>query len=117
MGNPLRIILSAGQIADIECAAKTIKHLPAQTVNADKGNDADHFVAAIEASGAQAVISPRSNRLTLRDFDRHFYKDRNLAERFLARIKHFRRLATCYDKLAKSVLSFVHLVCTFVWLA
>jgi transposase len=30
---------------------------------ADKGYDADHFVARITATGAQAVIPPRSNRL------------------------------------------------------
>ena len=117
MGNPLRVILSAGQIADIECAAQTIEDLPAQAVIADKGYDADHFVAKIEAAGAQAVIPPRSNRLALRNFDRHLYRDRNLIERFFARIKHFRRIATRYDKLALSFLSFVHLACTFVWLA
>jgi transposase len=117
LGNPLRVILSAGQIADIEYAAKTIEHLPTQAVIADKGYDADHFVATIEAAGAQAVIPPRSNRLTLRNFDRHLYRARNLVERFFARIKHFRRIATRYDKLAKSFLSFIHLACAFVWLA
>lgn len=107
-GNPLRVILSAGQVADIDCAAKTI---------ADKGYGAGHFVAAIEASGAQAVIPPRSNRVTPRDFDRHLYRDRILVERFFARIKYFRRIATRYDKLAASFPSFVHLACAFVWLA
>ena len=117
LGNPLRVILSAGQIADIECAAKTIEHFPAQAIIADKGYDADHFVNMIEATGAQAVIPPRSNRLIQRSFDRHLYQDRNLIERFFARIKHFRRIATRYDKLASSFLSFVHLACAFIWLA
>jgi len=117
LGKPLRVILSAGQIADIDCAAKTIEHLPAQAVVADKGYDADHFIAKIEASGAQAVIPPRSNRRVQRTFDRQLYKDRNRVERFFARIKHFRRIATRYDKLASSFLSFVHLACAFVWLA
>ncbi len=117
LGNPLRVILSAGQIADIDYAAKTIEHLSAQAIIADKGYDADHFIAKIEAAGAQAVIPPRSNRLTQRSFDRHLYRDRNLIERFFARIKHFRRIATRYDKLASSFLSFVHLACTFIWLA
>lgn len=64
LGNPLWVILSAGQIADIDCAAQTIEHLSVQAVIADKGYDADHFVAKNEAVGAQAVIRPRSNRLT-----------------------------------------------------
>lgn len=117
LGNPLRVILSAGQIADIDCAAALISNLPSQAVVADKGYDADHFVASIEAAGAVPVIPPRSNRITPREFDRHLYRARNLIERFFARIKHFRRIATRYDKLAKSFLSFVHLACTFIWLA
>jgi len=63
------------------------------------------------------VIPPRSNRLAPRDFDRHLYRARNLVERFFARLKHFRRIATRYDKLAKSSPSFIHLACAFIWLA
>jgi len=117
LGNPLRVILSAGQIADIDCASALIENLPGQAVVADKGYDANHFVAKIEAAGAVAVIPSRSNRLTPREFDRHLYRARNLIERFFARLKHFRRIATRYDKLAKSFLSFIHLACAFVWLA
>ena len=84
---------------------------------ADKGYDADHFVTRIEASGAEVVIPPRSNQLTPREFDRHLYRARNLIERFFARLKHFRRIATRYDKLAKSFLSFIHLACAFILLA
>ena len=84
---------------------------------ADKGYDADHFMTKIEATGAVVVIPPRSNRLTPRTFDRHLYRARNLIERFFARLKQFRRIATRYDKLANSFLSFIHLACAFVWLA
>lgn len=94
-----------------------IEHLPAQAVIADKGYDANHFAAKIEAAGAQSVIPLRSNRLTPRYFDRHLYRARNLIERFFARLKQFRRIATRYGKLAKSFLSFIHLACAFVWLA
>ena len=116
LGNPLRVILSAGQIADIEQAAALIKDQPASFIVADKGYDSDAFVKTISAQGSQAVIPPRSNRLNPRTFDRHHYQDRNLIERFFARIKQFRRIATRYDKLANSFLSFVHLACAFVWL-
>ena len=117
LGNPLRVILSAGQIADIDCAAALIKNLPTRAVVTDKGYDADHFVPRVKATGAEVVIPPRSNRLAPRQFDRHLYRARNLVERFFARLKHFRRIATRYDKLAKSFLSFIHLACAFVWLA
>ena len=117
LGNPLRIILSAGQIADIEQAAALIKDQSAEFIIADKGYDSDAFVSVIAEQGGQAVIPPRSNRLNSRSFDRHIYKSRNLIERFFSRIKQFRRIATRYDKLAQSFLSFVHLACTIVWLA
>jgi transposase len=116
LGNPLRIILSAGQIADIEQATALIQDQQVQFIVADKGYDSDAFVAAITEQGCQAAIPPRSNRLNPRTFDRHIYKSRNLIERFFARIKQFRRIATRYDKLAQSFLSFVHLACAIVWL-
>ena len=117
MGNPLRVILSAGQIADIEQAEALISGQSAEFIVADKGYDSDAFVETISAQGSQPVIPPRSNRINPRSFDRHLYKSRNLIERFFSRIKQFRRIATRYDKLAKSFLSFVHLACAFVWLA
>ena len=104
-------------MADIEQAAALIKDQPAKSIVADKGYDSDSFIETITTQGAQTVISPRSNRVNPRTFDRHIYKDRNLVERFFCRIKQFRRIATRYDKLANSFLSFVHIACAFVWLA
>lgn len=117
LGNPLRVILSAGQIADIELAAALIKDQPAGFIVTGKGYDSDAFVAVIAAQGGQAVTLPRPNRLNPRSFDRHLYRDRKLIERFISRIKQFRRIATRYDKLANAFLSFVHLACAFVWMA
>jgi len=102
-GIPLRVIVSAGQIADIVCTAKTIEQLSARAAIAAKGCDVGHFIATIETAGAQAVILPRSNRLAQREFYRHLYRDRNLIQRFFVRIKQFRCIATPrYDKLATS---------------
>ena len=117
LGNPLRVILSAGQVADIEQATALIKDQPACFIVADKGYDSDALVQCIMAQGSQAVIPPRANRLNPRAFDRHLYRDRHLIECFFSRIKQFRRIATRYDKLGESFLSFVHLACTIVWLA
>ena len=115
-GNPLRWILTAGQIADITQAPALINGLEAGTVVGDKGYDADALVALIHAAGAVAVIPPRSNRTEPRDYDRHVYKDRNLVERFFARLKQFRRIATRYEKLARNFTSMLNLTCAYIWL-
>ena len=117
MGNPLRLLLTAGQMADIDLAHDLIDGIDAKSVIADKGYDADRLVETLTARGAQAVIPPRSNRKTPRMFDAHLYKDRNLIERFFSRLKQFRRIATRYDKLASRFSSFIALTASLVWLA
>ncbi|GAB0056883.1 IS5 family transposase ISNGR9 [Candidatus Magnetaquicoccaceae bacterium FCR-1] len=101
LGNPLKYLLTGGQEADITQAHALIEGLDPELVIADKGYDANHFVETIEARGAEPVIPPRSNRLTPREYDKYWYKDRNLVERFFNRIKQFRRVATRYEKLDK----------------
>ena len=116
LGNPVRIILTVGQQADITQAEALIADFAATSVLADKGYDADAFVATIESQGAHAVIPPRSNRTEQRSVDWHLYKNRNLVERFFNRLKQFRRVATRYDKLDTSFLSFIFLACSTIWL-
>lgn len=49
LGNPLRVILSAGQIPDIEQAAALIHDQPAEILVANKGYDSDVFVQTTTA--------------------------------------------------------------------
>jgi transposase len=116
LGNPLRWILTGGEIADITQAQALIADLCAQMIVADKGYDADAFVALIAAAGAEAVIPPRRHRKTPRAYDRDVYKDRNVVERFFSRLKQFRRIATRYEKLARNFTSMINLACTYLWL-
>lgn len=117
LGNPVRWLLTGGEVADITQAKPLLDGLQADAVLADKGYDADVLINTIEASGAMAVIPPKRNRVVQRDYDRHLYKDRNLVERFFNRIKQFRRIATRYEKLARNYLSFLNLVCIYLWIA
>ena len=48
--------------------------------------------------------------------DHHIYKERNAIERMFNKIKQFRRIATRYDKLAITYLSFLHVAAIAVWL-
>ena len=117
LGNPLRWILTGGEVADITQAHTLIEGLHPQAVVGDKGYDADALVTLIKGVGAQAVIPPRSHRTEQRAYDRHVYKDRNLVERFFNRLKQFRRIATRYEKLANNFIALLNLVCAYIWLA
>ena len=46
---------------------------------------------------------------TPREIDSELYKERNKIERFFGRIKHFRRVATRYEKTARNYMAFLHL--------
>jgi transposase len=89
-----------------------VEGLTTQAVVADKAADSERVHREHQENGAQAVIPPRDNRTQACDYDRPLYKDRNLVERFFNRIKQFRRIATRYDKLDRSYLAFLDLVCT-----
>ena len=51
-----------------------------------------------------------------RDMDWYLYKISHLVENTFARLKHYRAIATRYDKLKRNYLSMVLLGCIMVWL-
>ena len=84
---------------------------------ADKAFDADvRVLDPLAAAGKAAVIPPRANRSSPRDYDRELYAARHLIENFFAKIKQFRAIATRYEKTAQNFLAAVHLVASVVWL-
>ena len=105
LGNPLRFFITPGQRSDYTKALELVKGQAMTALLGDKGYDADYIVAAI--GSAQAVIPPRSMRKTPRDYDKVLYKERNHIERLFNKLKHFRRIATRYDKLASTYMAFV----------
>jgi transposase len=116
LGNPVEFILTGGQEADISQGEALIADYKAEAVIADKAYDSDDYVATIEVSGAAAVIPPKKNRIFKREYDKHLYKERNLAERFINRIKQHRRVATRYEKTARNFLGFVRVAAIMVLL-
>ena len=113
---PVRLLLTAGQEADVTQAEELIEGMPIEAVIADKGYDSDKVVVAVEAKGAEAVIPTLSNRKEQREYDEERYKDRNLGERFWQKVKQFRRVATRYEKTARNFLAFVHVASIMVLL-
>jgi transposase len=66
--------------------------------------------------GARPRSPPKANRKTPRTCDFALYCERNLVERFFNKLKHFRAIATRYDKLARNFLAGVQLACAIILL-
>ena len=94
---------------DLTCAQPLIEAVDPGALIADKAFDADPFIAALDDRAIVPVIPSKSNRKTPRPYDFALYCERNLVERFYNKLKHFRAIATRYDKRAKIFLAAVHL--------
>jgi transposase len=116
LGNPVRLLLTAGQTSEYTQAEALIEGFEAGYVLADKGYDSDRFVFAIEKNHAIPVIPSKKNRKMPRDLDKTLYKERNLVERLFQKLKHFRRIATRYERLARNYQAMLSIVATVIWL-
>jgi transposase len=120
LGLPVTFLVWAGQRADVSYAEALLRAVPAgaevEAVIADKGYDSKAVVAAVEARGAEAVIPTRKGREEQRAIDAERYKGRSLVERFWAKAKQFRRVATRYERTARNYLAFVHVAALMVLL-
>jgi transposase len=124
LGNPLAFRVTAGQRHEItqaepllqQCLLSDAQRAEVQAVLGDKAFDSDAFVAHIVSLEAQAVIPSRKGRKEPRAYDGELYKERNKVERFFNRIKHYRRVATRYEKAVRNYESFLHVACIMTWL-
>ncbi len=112
LGNPLRFALTARQRHAMTCA----EGYSSEYVIADSAYDADSLVQLITRMGAKPVIRPRINRRESRDYDTHLYRERHRVECFINKIKHYRRIFSCFDKLAGRYLGFLSFVAAIIWL-
>lgn len=118
LGNPTGFFLSAGQAHDLQGADALLPQVNADALLADKAYDAQERVLdLLETKGIEAVIPPKANRLVSRSFDAERYKERHLIENFFLKLKHFRALATRYDKTKRNFLAAIHLAAVNILLA
>ncbi|WFQ79415.1 IS5 family transposase [Xenorhabdus sp. SF857] len=117
-GLPVHFELSGGQTHDIVHAESLVTHSPASDfVIADKGYDSRAFREFVEKQGSTTVIPYRKNsRKSDKSIDDVLYRYRHLVENAFARIKHFRAIATRYDKLARNYASMLALAFVIIWL-
>lgn len=104
----------AGQAHDGQVADMLLDRLgPHTIVLADKAYDADRIRTLTEFQDAMPNIPAKSNRRWKPCFSKRLCRERNLIERFFSKLKHFRRVATGYDKLAVNFLAMVQLASGF----
>ena len=117
----ISITLTPGQASDAKEFDAVFLKLPAafspERGMMDKAYDSNAIRQALREKEIQPVIPPRKNRVDTIDYDKAHYKQRNRVERFIGRIKQFRRIATRYEKLAEMFMAFIHLVSVYVFLS
>lgn len=116
LGRPLRFILTPGQAADIKGAPELIGGKKAKGVIADKGYDSNAFRELISKSGMEAIIPSNRTRRVIIPHDKELYRNRNRIERCFNKLKHFRHIATRFDRRDAHFLGFLHLAAALLWM-
>jgi transposase len=116
-GLPIALKLTPGQAHDGRSAVDMLDEIgPDQILLADRAYDSDALRKSLAARGAWANIKPLAKRLDAPSFSAFLYRYRNLVERFFNKLKHFRAIATRYEKHADNYLALVKLAATRIWL-
>ena len=109
-------MLTPGQAHDLTCAEQLIDSADPSALLGDKAYDADSLIDTLNRRAITPVIPSKANRKVQRDCDFALYCERNLVERFFNKLKHFRAIATRYDKLARNFLAGVQLAAAIILL-
>jgi transposase len=116
LGNPVELMLSPGQTNDLVCAEPLLGNSDPVALIGDKAYDGDAFINILAKRQITPVIPSHPRRAIPLPCDFVLYCERNLVERFFNKLKHFRAIATRYDKLAAIFLAGVHLVSAIILL-
>ena len=117
-GNPIDFKITGGEVHDAKTAPQIIEMIQeAENFIADKGYDSEAIREQARAHKMNPVIPRKSNsKRPNPEFDSHLYKVRHLVENLFAKLKHFRGIATRFEKLARNFKSIVYIGCMIVWL-
>ena len=116
-GLPITLKLTAGQAHDGRSADDMLATVGAgQTLLADAAYDSNRLRDRLAQVGAKPVIKPISRRSNPPPLDRKAYRRRNQIERFFSKLKHYRAIATRYEKHDHNFLALVKLAATRIWL-
>jgi putative transposase len=110
------MILTAGQVHEVTQASALIGGFTLISLIADKAFDSDDFRADLAAAEIDAVIPPRGKRKAEIAYDHNAYGLRYRIECFINKIKHYRRIATRFEKTARNFFSMLVLAAAMIWL-
>jgi transposase len=85
-------------------------------VAGDKGYSSATTRRYLKERRIGAVIPTKSNEVPNPAFDRAAYRERNVVERLINRLKQFRRVATRYEKRAANYQAMLILAAIVLWL-
>ncbi|WP_253306581.1 IS5 family transposase [unidentified bacterial endosymbiont] len=117
-GLPISFKITGGQVHDCLAAPSLIESFPPpEVLTADKGYDSKAIRQQISEKGTVPNIPRKKNSVIGNaSLDRHLYKLRHLVENAFARLKHFRAIATRFDKLKRNYQSMLAMACSYLWL-
>jgi transposase len=116
-GNPITLKLTDGQAHDGRSAADMLDSVgPGQTLLADRAYDSDALRLTLADPGAWADVRPMPGRINVPIFSPYLYRLRNLVERFFSKLKHFRAVATRFEKHDANYLALVKLAAARIWM-
>ena len=115
-GYPLHFKITGGDVHDSQIAGELIEMIgQADYFIADKGYDSECIRDKARSHNMIPIVPKRKNaKQPNPEFDSYLYKLRHLVENMFARLKHFRSIATRYEKLARNFKSMLYLACTIV---
>jgi transposase len=116
LGMPIKFILTGGQEAECRQAIPLLENVKASAVLADKAYDTNELRAWLEGRGIKAVIPPKSNRKEEIACDYWHYKERHAVECLFGKLKHYRRIATRYEKKAINYMGMMSFASVLLWL-
>jgi transposase len=116
-GLPIALRLTEGQAHDGRAAVDMLASLrQGDILLGDAAYDSDALRQDLAARGAWACVKPMPHRRSVPAFSSFLYRYRNLVERFFNKLKHFRAIATRYDKTPENFLAAIQLASVRIWM-
>ena len=126
-GKPVAILITAGQRHEqsafcalmetgaVKRAGRGRPRIRPDRVVGDKGYSSEKVRGYLRGRAIGMVIASQDNERRARRFDKAAYRQRNVVERLINRLKQFRRVATRYEKRAANYQAMLTIAAIVLW--